>query len=252
MGRGAFVIAIILMAPLFGCKEAKQEPSKNPASSAPELPPLPRPAANPSEFSPCNPYYPLIPGSQLKYTLIYSSGIVADVDVVVDQADEGGRKVYAETTRIVDTQGGNYKSSQNVRKYACDDGKPVLLSEHEDNRVEGNKTSFDVEFSPGALAMAETSALRRGYKWSYDMTQTFRPENLPPIRQKPVTIYFEVLGEEEVKVPAGKFKAIKIIRKIGENQVIEYYARGIGLIRRETLEGSSWSLKEFGGLKPMD
>jgi hypothetical protein len=208
--------------------------------------------ANPAEFSPCNLYYPLVPGSQLKYTLIYSSGIVADVDVVVDQSDEGGQKIYTETTRIVDTQGGNYKSSQNVKKYTCDGGKPVILSEHEDNRVEGYRTVFDVEFSPGALAMAEPSAIKRGYKWSYNVTQIFRPENLPPIRQKPLTIYFEVLGEEEVRVPAGRFKAIKVLRKVGENQVIEYYARGVGLIKRDTTEGTNWSLKEFGGLKPMD
>jgi hypothetical protein len=240
------------MVPLVGCKKTEQERVENPVSRAPELPPLPRPAANPAEFSPCNLYYPLVPGSQLKYTIIYSSGIIADVDVVVDQLDEGGRKVYTETTRIVDNQGGNYKSSQSVRKYACDDGRPVILSEHEDNRVEGNRTVFDIEFSPEAVAMARPSAIRRGYKWSYNMTQTFRPENLPPVRQKPLTIYFEVVGEEEVKVPAGRFRAIKILRKVGENQVIEYYARGIGLVRRETTEGTSWSLKEFGGLKPVD
>ena len=65
-------------------------------------------------------------------------------------------------------------------------------------------------------------------------------------------IEFQVLGPADVTTTVGTFKAVTILRKVGENTVLDYYAPGLGLVKRQAKEGTSWELKEYSGLKPQD
>ena len=67
---------------------------------------------------------------------------------------------------------------------------------------------------------------------------------------QPTFIAFEVLGPADVTTAVGTFKTVTILRKIGENTVLDYYAPGLGLVKRQAKEGTSWELKEYSGLKP--
>src|SRR5215470_12748478 len=88
--------------------------NSNIGSVIPDVP-TPYPALTPTSsldpsFKPCNAYYPLIPGSQATYSLVYGqTGLQATPNVVVDQITENGVTVYRQTTQIEDTAGGMSK-----------------------------------------------------------------------------------------------------------------------------------------------
>src|SRR5215510_10482873 len=71
---------------------------KPPEAIAPETSPEPG-------FQSCNAYFPLVPGSRLRYLLTYSSGLLADATVVVDRMEQDGKRVLKERTQIVDRSG---------------------------------------------------------------------------------------------------------------------------------------------------
>jgi hypothetical protein len=54
-----------------------------------------------------------------------------------------------------------------------------------------------------------------------------------------------------VKVPAGTFKAVKVLRKLRDVTVNEYYVAGLGLVKRVNKDSTSWELKEYSGLQPV-
>src|SRR5713101_1210489 len=72
------------------------------------------------KFKPCNPYFPLVPGSIAKYVINYSSGTVADLTVVVDGADEDRRKVFTQRSQLIDRSGGMQIIQSIVRRFVCD------------------------------------------------------------------------------------------------------------------------------------
>jgi len=58
-----------------------------------------------------------------------------------------------------------------------------------------------------------------------------------------VSVTFEVLGEEEVSTPAGKFKVGKIARRVKDKQGVDLLRKkGLGLVRRVGWDGTSWEL----------
>jgi hypothetical protein len=63
-------------------------------------------------------------------------------------------------------------------------------------------------------------------------------------------VAFEVTGPQDVTTPVGTFKTVTVVRKVGENIVTDFYAPGLGLVKRQAKEGNSWELKEYSGLKP--
>ena len=201
-------------------------------------------------FKPCNPYYPLVPGSQLEYTLVISSGLVNDVTIVVDEAEENGRKVFVERSRAVDKTGGLEKAELSVRKYVCDSGRIQIVAEKTNNNIQGQATEFEHVFNNTAVLMTDPQSLgRKGTTWSYSFRQIIRLPGNPEVRpEEPITIVFTVEGEEEVTVPAGKFKALKIKRQVGDFEVAEYFVRGIGMVRRVAVEGTSWALTGYSGV----
>jgi hypothetical protein len=203
-------------------------------------------------FKSCNPFMPLLPGSQLVYTINYSSGLSADARVVIDLKEENGQKIYVERTQIVDKSGGLQKNELEEKRYVCDGERVRLISYRTENKVEGKLTRSEWKMRTEAIAMIEPSSLaRKGSKWSYSFLQSFQAGDQPPINlEEPTFIFFESAGEEEVSVPAGKFKAVKVVRKVNQNELTEYFARGMGLVKRESKEGTGWILKEYAGVKP--
>ena len=259
-----FTVLLLFAMVLSGCNEKEPGGNANNNSSSntnsnvavilnpleqikPEKPPDP-------DFTSCNPYYPLVPGSEVGYTLTISSGLVNDVKVVVDAAEEGGRKVFVERTRIVDKSGGLQKAELTVRKYVCDNGRIQIIEEKSENRIEGKLNQVENAFRNSAVFMIDPQSLgRKGTTWSYSFKQSFKHEDLPPVSpETPVTISFTVVGEEEVIVPAGKFKAVKVLRKVGENEISEYFVRGIGLVKRVAAEGTALVLTEYSGVSPSE
>lgn len=217
----------------------------------PTPPPVPKLGDPVAGYQSCNPYFPLVPGSQTKFILQYSSPLVADVTVVVSQVEENGRKVLVEQTHIIDKSGGLNKAELAERKYLCDNGRIQIIAEKTDNRTEKSHSIVETNFRDVATLMLDKASLmRKGTTWSYNFDHTFRMGNEPPTKGEATTISFEAQGEEEVKVPAGTFKAIKIVRKIKDGFVNEYYVAGLGLVKRANKEGTTWELKEYSGLQP--
>jgi hypothetical protein len=217
----------------------------------PDPPPLPPLGDSVPGYQSCNLYFPLVPGSQTKFTLQYSSPLVADVTVVVSQVEENGRKVLVEKTHIVDKSGGLNKAELTERKYLCDSGRLQIISEKADNRTEKSHVAVETNFKNAATFMLDSASLtRKGTTWSYNFDQTLRQQGEPPFNTDPVTINFEAQGEEEVKVPAGTFKAMKVLRKIRDSFVLDYYVAGLGLVKRANKDGTTWELKEYSGLAP--
>ncbi len=211
-------------------------------------------AAVDPNFKSCNPYLPLLPGSTAKYVIVYSSGLVADATVVVDSLEENGRKVFTETTQIVDRSGGLQIAQTTVKKYVCDRERVQLISEKTESDIAGQKSTSEFKYRDSSVAMVDPASLaRKGTSWQYSYTKVFtRPGDPPAIVDEPSFVSFEAQGDEEVTIPTGKLKATKVLRKVGENQVTEHFVRGLGLVKRQAKEGTSWELKEFSGLKAMD
>lgn len=223
------------------------------AGFTPPTPIKPASAVDPT-FKSCNANYPLLPGSTARYVIAYSSGLIADATVVVDSSEENGRKVFTETTQIVDRSGGLQITQTTVRKFICDGERVQLIAENTDSDVDGQKSTSVFKYRDNSVAMVDPASLaRKGTTWQYSFTKVYtRPGDPPAVVDEPTFVSFESQGSEEVTIPTGKLKATKVLRKVGENQVIEYFVRGLGLVKRQAHEGTSWELREFSGLKAMD
>jgi hypothetical protein len=219
---------------------------------SPKIDPI-KPLSTPDpNFQACNPFFPLKPGAEAKYTLQFSSGLVADVTVMVHQAEENGQKVFVERTQIVDKSGGFEKNELSTRKYVCENGNIKIISEKTENQVQDQATVFEHTFRNVPYVLVDPAALeKKGSTWSYSFTQTIRQQNQPPVNPTdPVIINCEIQGEEEIKVPAGTFKTLKLVKKIKDNVVTENYVRGLGLVKRASKDGTFWELKEYSALQP--
>ena len=205
-------------------------------------------------FKSCNPFYPLVPGSTAKYVLVYSSGLVADATVVVDSSEENGRRVFTERTQIIDRSGGLQIAQSTEKKYVCDGERVQLISEKADTDVAGQKSTSEFKFRGNSVAFVDPASLgRKGTTWQYSFTKVFnRPGDPPAVVDEPTFVSFEAQGDEDVTIPIGKFRGVKVDRKVGENLGSEYFVRGLGLVKRQMKEGTSWELKEFSGLKATD
>jgi len=250
------VVVIIATLTLAGCKDTDTpnngngNGNSNRVSDFKPPPPLkPTQAVDPA-FKPCNAYFPLVPGSVAKYVLNYSSGMTADVTVIVDAADEGGRKVFTQQSQIIDRSGGLQFVQSIVRKFVCNGDKVEILSETTDSTMSGRKSGSEFEYRENSLIMpGPDELLRKGSTWSHTLRTITRNPGEPPQRSDvPIVIKLESAGVEDVTTAAGNFKAVKVIRTIGENGTIDFYAAGIGLVRRFAKEGTSWELKEYSGL----
>lgn len=265
--KGSFVLiriflAVVLIsaAALTGCNSNGNKNANITATSnsnknldfTPPPPVKPTSTLDPN-FKACNPYFPLVPGSQAKYTIVFSSGLVADANVVVDAGEENGRQVFTQTTQIIDKSGGLEKAETTVRKYICDGDKVQLIYEFTNNKVADKVNTVDTQFRTTAIMMPSLAEVSKpGYTWSYNFGQVYKSPGELPMSPDPIQIIFDVQGQGETSTPAGKFKTLKVRRKVGEIEVFDYFARGVGLVVRQSGEGTRWDLKEYSGLNPID
>lgn len=260
--RISSVMILLSAIALGGCNGANTNVNSNTSSNAnagraldfkPPQPIKPLEAPNPN-FKPCNPYFPLVPGSIAKYVINYSSGIVGDLTVVVDATDEQGRKVFTQRSQLVDRSGGMEITQSIVRRFICDGDRVQILSEKTESNIAGQQSSVDFEYRENSVMMADPQSIsRKGTTWTHAFRQVINSPGQPPARVDDLTfIAFEVMGPAEVTTAAGTFKAVKISRKIGENSTVDHYVPGLGLVKRQAKEGTSWELKEYSGLKAQD
>jgi len=129
-----------------------------------------------------------------------------------------------------------------------------LISEKADTDVAGQKSTSEFKFRGNSVAFVDPASLgRKGTTWQYSFTKVFnRPGDPPAVVDEPTFVSFEAQGDEDVTIPIGKFRGVKVDRKVGENLGSEYFVRGLGLVKRQMKEGTSWELKEFSGLKATD
>lgn len=259
--RISLVIILLGAIALSGCNGGKTNINSNTSSnvnananSAPTFKP-PQPikpveAADPN-FKACNPYFPLVPGSIAKFVINYSSGVVGDLTVVVDAADEAGRKVFTQRSQLVDRSGGMQIVQSIVRKFVCDGERVQILSETTESNIAGQQSRLDFEYRENSVMMVDPQSIsRKGTTWTHAFRTITHSPGMPPSRGDDLTfIIFEVTGPEDVTTAAGTFNAVKITRKIGENSTVDHYVPGLGLVKRHAKEGSSWELKEYSGLK---
>ena len=205
-------------------------------------------------FKACNPYFPLIPGAQYRYSLVYSSGLVADLRVVHSAKDENGQQVFTEKTQIVDTGGGQNKLEDTIKTFSCDGDRVRLLSWMTDTTIDGQRTQSRNEVRRESYAMIEPAALTRtGSQWSFVLYPFFKPGGSPnEIAGEPFPVTYEVKGIEDITVPAGKFKAVKVVQRVNKGETTLFFVKGLGLVSRITGEGSRLELKEYGGVTPID
>lgn len=174
--------------------------------------------------------------------------------VVVDAEEQSGQKVFVEKTQIVDKSGGMSLLQHGTRKFVCDGGRLQILSDFTDNKVDGKPNTSDQKLRSPAIFMAEPAALAKpGSKWSYTFNITFQKPGEPTeTLPESTTRNFEAQGTETIKVPAGEFKALKVAWRVNQAQGADYYVPGIGLVKRESGEGTSWVLKEYSGVRPAE
>jgi hypothetical protein len=253
--------AFILLGTLIsaGCDGTPPSANKNAASPAPANLAQPTAPVKPSSaiepnYKSCNPYLPLVPGSTTKYVLTYSSGIVADVTMVVDRAERNGQPVFKETTQIVDRSGGMHINQITERLYSCDGERIVVLDEKVKSTLEGIGSNSQMNYRDNSTFMVESGSLqRKGFTWTYALHPTYSADNAAPsTASEPTIVKLETVGAEDLTVPAGSFKAIKVKRSVQQNVTWDYLVKGIGLAKRETSEGTRWELKEYSGVKALD
>ncbi len=219
----------------------------------PPQPIKPVDAVDPS-FKPCNAYFPLVPGSVAKYVINFSSGLVGDLTIVVDAADEDGRRVFTQRSQLVDRSGGMKQNQTVVRTFVCDGDRVQILSEKTESNIEGQLSSSEFEFRENSLMMTDPkSMLIKGSTWTQLFRLVLHSPGQPVARSdRPTVVSFEVGSPTDVTTAIGTFKSVPITRKIDDNLTVDYYVAGLGLVKRDSKEGTTWEMKEYSGLKPQD
>jgi hypothetical protein len=161
-------------------------------------------------------YFPLGKGHKWVYKTDY------DEDTLIIHEVTASEKVGDVECLVVETRAVNEKEDRNrlLRKEwlgASDEGVRI-------HRILRGRTEMDVE-TPFFKLKRD---LRKDDEW----------EGEAKAAENPAKHHYRVEQEEEVEVPAGKFKAVKIMVKIesGSRHVaegFEWYAKNVGLVKSE-------------------
>lgn len=209
----------------------------------------------------CNPYFPLPSGARWTYREGPLGGkprIEKVIQVISVEGEGGRRKVVLE--QLVRTPGQPGLAAGRARTVVhCDHGRIGMTVRGLAKGSDGGRTSTGTVTAqiPG---LPPADKLVPGYQWSsksqidaHDGTLRSHAEGERKSR---------VEGVETVSVPAGRFAdALKIVsvetlRQAGktrsaQQELVEWYARGVGLIKRETRTrsegGSATSVEELVG-----
>ena len=78
------------------------------------------------------------------------------------------------------------------------------------------------------------------------------PGQPPSEPDAPTVVQFTAMNEQDIQLPTGKVKTLLLYRKVGEAEINDYFAPGLGFVKRTSKEGTGWELKEYSGLKPIE
>jgi hypothetical protein len=221
--------------------------------SAFKIPDLPRPNTQPDPaFKPCNAYFPLVPGSTARYVINYPSGLVADMTVAQSKTDDPN--IVLENITILDRLGGLEIAQTIERKYRCDGESVLIISEETKSKIQANVSNSMFNYRDNSVVMKPPAELAtKGATWTYGY---YRITEIPGVTVEkpdtPIIITLAVGGEEELKTGLGTFRALRVVRKVSQNTVNDFYVRGLGLVKRVSGEGAITELKEYSGLQPME
>ena len=203
-------------------------------------------------FTGCNAYYPLVAGSKVSYSISKPFGQIGAVTVEVEEAKEKGKKAFTEVSKQMLTRSTTPGTQTTTRKYVCDGDKINVISNTiESKNPKGVSGQLDGKFPETATVMIGPSSLTPGATWSYKMDATIKLPDKPD-KKDTFALAFEVRGIEDVTVPAGTFHTVRVGVKVNGKDSDEYYAAGIGLVRRKLSDGTTWELTDYSGLAPTD
>ncbi len=232
-----------------GCakkSEVKAPPAQIPPSgaatnaaapgAAPESVPT---AAADQGVSPCDhPYYPLIPGYAISYVTKSGSSQV-DYTMTVGEVNGTSAKVnYSFSKPVVATI---------TQELGCKAGA-ILAKTYLDmsSVLGGADIKVETKSASGNIMPGE---LRIGTTWNNGFETTLTPGPTFPAKIGPMTanvnVYNRVIGEEEVKVPAGTFTALKV--EVQSTQKLDI--PNMPTQPPETMVGYQWWVKGVGLVK---
>ncbi len=192
-----------------------------------------------------------MPGATARYVLNYPSGLVVDMTVAYSKTDDPS--IVVENATLLDRQGGLQIAQTIERRYKCDGENVLILTEETKSKIEANVSTSLFKYRENSVIMKPPADLAiPGSTWTYGY---YRTTEIPGVAVEkpdtPMIITLAVGGEEDLTVGLGKFRALKIVRKVNQNTVNDFYVRGLGLVKRIAAEGTITELKEYSGLKPM-
>lgn len=194
--------------------------------------------------SPCNPYYPLPAGGSWTYREGPLGGKPRVEKLVTVKSIEGqGARRTAVLEQSVRTPGAPGLAAGQARTVVhCDRGRIGLTVRGAAQGREGTSTSTGTVTAeiPG---LPPADELVPGYEWKSKSTIRARDGELHTETIGSRTS--RVAGRESVTVPAGRYpSALKIIAvetleqrgpvRSAQQELVEWYAQGIGLVKRET------------------
>lgn len=231
------VFAIIIFVAL-GCNLSRFTRSGNSANSGPAED---KPGSASAQCD--NPYYPVGPSISRKYHVSYPKGMLSDRDYTESFSDFSG------DTFTVNTDFGNVAA--HIKWRCTADG---LLATQYNNSIEmkstGHSVSVDTIDSKG-VTFPNADKWQTGEKWNaeYHISETVNTGGKSIVASKgTVDQDGEVLGTEQVTVPAGTFQAVKI--KISSHMDLTMNVTGAkGMPINIKLETTAWMAKDTGMVK---
>jgi hypothetical protein len=199
-------------------------------------------AAN-GQQPPCNPYFPLTPGARW----VYREGMVGSSNrlerkVTVTQARREGDVLRAQLDQTVNRPGGTVGGSSKT-EVECKGGRisMVLTGTAEAKSGSSRARGSVIARLPG---LPPASELVPGHQWRSQSEIEASEQGTKVITHGTRENRVESVGA--VEVPAGRFPdAVKILAietlkiagkdpRTARQEFVEWYARGIGLVKRET------------------
>jgi hypothetical protein len=174
------------------------------------------------------------------FTLIITSTVIAAPVPKAEKTDELYFPIQIGAKRVL--VGPGRTETITVTKVEEKDGKYTVTVETSFDELPGRKRSYDYEVSKdGLFQKTEDGKTHTLLKLPYKEGTTWTSDNVKPGDK----LTYTVGKQEEVEVPAGKYKAIGVevvLEELGgeTKKTTYWYAAGIGLIK----EGRN-ELKEF-------
>lgn len=240
LGFAAFPIILVAV---LACSLSKFMPASNTSTSNSAHPANSTSDSSGSIAELCrNGYYPVSPTILRKYHISYPKGLMSDRDYTESFSDFSG------DTFMVHTDFGAVKANVNWRCTA-----EGLFATQYNNSVDmssGVSAKIDTIDSNG-VSFPSTDKWVSGEKWNaeYHITESISSKDGKPIGSSTGTVKQdgEIVGSEEITVPAGSFQTMKVSMKT--NLSLNMQVDGTSVPMNISLETTAWFAKDTGMVK---